>query len=222
METVLTIAFFLLPYLLGSVSAAVLISKGMYGKDIRTLGSNNAGSTNMFAQLGFKAGLYTQIIDILKGMLGAALPFLFPLLLPETPHCLSHLDLELQSLIAGLMAVVGHIYPVFFGFRGGKGINTLLGMMVVTNWMACLVCIGVWVLALYLIRYVAIASMVGVLIYPLFLIVQALITSAPFNWLLITAGFCMFLTVVFTHRANIGRLLEGKEPKNHWFEGKVH
>lgn len=221
MEILLTTVFLILPYLLGSISAAVLVSKGLYGKDIRDLGSNNAGSTNMFRELGLKAGVLTQIIDIGKGSLAAAIPFFFVWWLPDHPHQLSHLDLEFQSIIAGMMAVIGHIYPVFFGFRGGKGINTLLGMMLITNWLACLICVISWVLILYITRYIAIASMGGVLTYPLFLVIYAVIRTESPNWLLAAGGFGMFLLVVYTHRSNIRRLLKGTEGKNPWFEGRV-
>ena len=221
MEIFLTTAFFMVPYLLGSISAAVIISRGLYRKDIRELGSNNAGSTNMFRELGFKAGILTQIIDIGKGSLAAAIPFFLLWWLPEYPHAMSELHPEFQSIIAGMMAVIGHIYPVFFGFRGGKGINTLLGMMLVTNWLACLICFASWVLILYITRYVAIASMGGVLTYPIFLILYALVRSEDPNWLLTAGGFGMFLLVVYTHRTNIARLRKGEEGKNPWFEGRV-
>ncbi len=221
MEILLTAAFFLVPYLMGSISAAVIVSRSLHGQDIRDLGSNNAGSTNMFRQLGFKAGFYTQIIDIGKGSLAAALPFFLAWWLPEYPHALSQLELEFQSIIAGMMAVIGHIYPIFFGFRGGKGINTLLGMMLVTNWVACLICVLSWVLILYITRYIAIASMGGVLTYPIYLALAAVIRSETPNWLLVSGGFGMFLLVVYTHRSNIRRLLVGTEGKNPWFEGRV-
>ena len=221
METLLTVAFFLVPYLLGSISAAVIISRGLYRKDIRNLGSNNAGSTNMFRELGLKAGVLTQVIDIGKGSLAAAIPYFLLWWLPQYPHSLSHLDMEFQSILAGMMAVIGHIYPVYFGFRGGKGINTLLGMMLVTNWLAALICIIAWVLILYLTRYVAIASMGGVLTYPIFLVVFAVMQSEDPNWLLTAGGCGMFLLVVYTHRSNIARLRKGLEDKNPWFEGRV-
>lgn len=220
MEILLSLGILLLPYLLGSINAAVIVSKGFYGVDIRTLGSNNAGSTNMFRELGFKAGALTQVVDIGKGSLSAALPFFAHWWLPGTQHWLSGMELELQSIICGLLSVIGHLYPVYFGFKGGKGINTLLGMMLVTNWQASLICIAGWILILYLNRYVANASMGAVLIYPLFLIVKSLSTGEPANWVLIGVGFAMFLLVVFTHRSNIQRLLKGEEDKNTWFEGK--
>jgi acyl phosphate:glycerol-3-phosphate acyltransferase len=220
MEILLSITLLLLPYLLGSINAAILVSRGLYGVDIRTLGSKNAGSTNMFRELGFKAGALTQVVDIGKGTLSAALPFFAYWWLPGTPHWLSGFELELQALLCGLIAVIGHLFPVYFGFRGGKGINTLLGMMLVVNWQASLICLAGWILILYLNRYVAIASMGAVLIYPLYLIVKALITHTSPSWLLISVGFGMFLLVVYTHRSNIGRLLKGEEDKNTWFEGR--
>lgn len=221
MEIVLSIAFFLVPYLLGSISSAVIFSRLLHQVDIRELGSNNAGSTNTFRQLGFKAGALTQVFDIGKGALGAAMPYLIRWLFPEEQHVLQSLDLELQSIIGGMMAVIGHIYPVFFGFRGGKGINTLLGMMLITNWMACLICIVSWILILYITRYVAIASMGGVLTYPLFLMGWALMQGEMPRWLLVAGGFGMFLLVVYTHRTNIQRLRVGEEDKNPWFEGRI-
>ncbi len=221
MEIVLSISILLLPYLLGSINAAVIVSRGLYGVDIRTLGSLNAGSTNMFRELGFKAGALTQVVDIGKGSLSAALPFFAHAFFPGTTHWLSGFALELQAIICGLLSVIGHLYPVYFGFKGGKGINTLLGMMVVTNWQASLICLAGWIIILYANRYVAVASMGSVLIYPLFLLARALIFAEPVNWLLVAVGFLMFLLVVYTHRSNIGRLLRGEEDKNTWFEGKM-
>jgi acyl phosphate:glycerol-3-phosphate acyltransferase len=221
MEILLSIGILLLPYLLGSINAAVIVSRGLYGVDIRTLGSLNAGSTNMFRELGFKAGALTQVVDIGKGSLSAALPFFAHWWLGGYHHVLADFELELQSIICGLLAVIGHLYPVYFGFKGGKGINTLLGMMLVTNWQASLICLAGWILILYVSRYVAIASMAGVAIYPVYLIVKGLVTGTEINWLLVGFGFGMALLVVYTHRSNIGRLVKGEEDKTTWFDGKL-
>lgn len=221
METLLTISFLLVPYLLGSISGAIIVCRALHGVDPRNIGSNNAGSTNVFRELGFNAGVLTQLTDIVKGVLAAAFPYFLLWMFPEETHRFSHLNFELQSIICGMLAVIGHIYPVFFGFRGGKGINTLLGMMIVTNWMVCLICVAGWILILYITRFVAIASMGSVLIYPLFLLIYAVSAGEDPNWLLVAGGFGMFLLVVFTHRTNIRRLLKGTEGKNPWFEGRV-
>ena len=221
MTLLLSITLVLLPYLLGSIATAVWVSKGLYNVDIRTQGSNNAGSTNMFRMLGFKAGIITQIVDIGKGSLAAALPWFVACLWPQIPHFISHWSMEMQMLFCGLLAVIGHIYPVFAQFKGGKGINTLLGMMLVTNPAAAIICGVVWIFLLYFSRYVAIASMLAVFSYPLFVIVRALVTDIPIDWLLVGLGLGMFALVVFTHRSNIVRLMAGNEHKNTWFERKA-
>lgn len=221
MFSVLTVLLLLLPYLIGSIATAVWVSKGLYQVDIRTLGSFNAGSTNMFRELGFKAGVITQVVDILKGSLAASLPWILHWIFPDTPHLLSDWTMEMQSITCGMLSVIGHIYPVFAGFRGGKGINTLLGMMLVTNPVASLICLASWLLILYITRYVAIASMLGVGTYPLYLLIRGLLSEAPLNWTLLLLGTGMFLLVVFTHRSNIRNLRNGTEGKNPWFEGRV-
>ena len=221
MEIVLSIVLLLLPYLLGSINAAVIVSRGLYGVDIRTRGSLNAGSTNMFRELGFKAGALTQVVDIGKGSLSAALPFFALWAWPATPHWLSAMDLELQSIICGLLSVLGHLYPVYFGFKGGKGINSLLGMMLVTNWEASLYCLAGWILILFVTRYVAIASMAAVAIYPIYLILRSLLSDTAIDIPLLCVGAAMALLVVFTHRSNIVRLRQGTEPENTWFQGKM-
>lgn len=214
MEIAYTIGMLLLAYLLGSIPAAVWISKGFYGVDIRTLGSGNAGSTNMMEMLGKKAGFSTQAIDLTKGAAAAALPYLFILLFPGKLHLLSAQSLEMQSIICGLVSVFGHIYPVFAGFRGGKGINTLVGMMLVSNPLASVTCFGVFALMVIATRWVAIGSMSGVLAFPLFVLIRDLIRGDNVNWILVAIGFGMFLLVVYTHRSNIRRLLKGEEGKS--------
>lgn len=214
MEILFTVGIFVLAYLLGSIPSAVWISKSFYGVDIRTLGSNNAGSTNMMEMLGKKAGFSTQLIDIAKGALAAALPFFFTLIFPDKTHALSHLSLELQSILAGLCSVFGHIYPIFAGFRGGKGINTLIGMMLVTNPLACVICFAVFALMVILTRLVAIGSMSGVLAFPMFVLIRDLFFREKVDVLLVGIGFGMFLLVVYTHRSNIRRLLKGEEGKS--------
>jgi glycerol-3-phosphate acyltransferase PlsY len=217
----LSISLLLLPYLLGSIATAVWVSQYGYGVDIRTQGSNNAGSTNMFRMLGFKAGLITQIVDIGKGCLAAALPLIAQAAFPDTEHVLSSWSMEMQQFACGMICVIGHIYPVFAQFRGGKGINTLLGMMLVTNPLAALVCVVFWILLLYFTRYVAVASMGAVATYPIYLAVASGVAGTALDGPHILLGVGMALLVVFTHRTNIQRLLKGTEVRNTWFDRKA-
>lgn len=198
-------------YLLGSMPSAVWISKGIYGSDVRTYGSGNAGSTNMFRIFGFKAGMATQLIDLGKGMLAAALPWFFVKLFPGQFHHFSGLPFAIQSMITGLAAVIGHIYPVFAGFKGGKGVNTLLGMLLISSPLTALVCLGVFVLTVLLSSFVSLGSLLGTLTFSVFHVVQDLIAGEPIRGEFLGLGLGMFALVVFTHRANVSRILQGKE-----------
>jgi acyl phosphate:glycerol-3-phosphate acyltransferase len=221
MSLLISISFLVLPYLLGSIATAVWVSRYGYGIDIRTQGSNNAGSTNMFRMLGLRAGVITQIVDIGKGALASCLPLIVRAAFPGIGHWLSDWSIEMQQLACGLLCVIGHIYPVFAGFKGGKGINTLLGMMLVTNFFAALVCLLFFVLILYLSRYVAVASMAAVSTYPLYLLICSLVAGRVLDVPHLLLGVGMALLVVFTHRSNLSRLWAGTESRNRWFEGKV-
>ncbi|MDW8334591.1 MAG: glycerol-3-phosphate acyltransferase, partial [Bacteroidia bacterium] len=148
-------------YLLGSLPPAIWISKYLYGSDIRTHGSGNAGSTNMYRVFGFKAGLATQLLDILKGWLAAMLPVWF--LTAENAE-----SRTLQQLICGAAAVVGHVYTIFAGFRGGKGVNTILGMMLAIAPAACAVGAVVFALTLLAFEMVSLASMTAVASFPVY------------------------------------------------------
>lgn len=198
METAMAMAG---AYLLGSLPPAVWISKYAFGSDIRTHGSGNAGSTNMYRVFGFKAGLATQLLDVLKGWLAAMLPVWFlPFDNAET--------LTVQQLLCGAAAVVGHVYTVFAGFKGGKGVNTILGMMLAVAPGACGVGVGVFLLVLLAFKMVSLASMIAVGSFP----VYVFLTDAENRVLLIT-GVVLFFYIVFTHRANIRRILAGNESK---------
>jgi glycerol-3-phosphate acyltransferase PlsY len=207
-----SIFLFLVPYLIGSIPTAVWISKFFFDSDVRTHGSGNAGSTNMFRVFGFKAGIATQLVDIAKGALAAALPILVLRYTMEL-HILSQFSDTLQAVICGLMAVAGHIFPVWAGFRGGKGINTLLGTILVADWRAGLIALGVFVVVLLITRYVSVSSMLGTLSFSIYLLVKGIITGEMPEPLLIGLAFFMFLIVVWAHRTNIQRLRKGNESR---------
>jgi glycerol-3-phosphate acyltransferase PlsY len=201
-------------YVLGAIPTAVWLSRALWGQDIRTLGSKNAGSTNMYRVWGFRAGFPVQVVDIAKGSLAAALPTLPPASewLGASPEGASQ---AVAQLVCGLAAVVGHIYTVFAGFKGGKGVNTILGMMLVVATWGSLVGVGVFVLVLLAGKMVSLASMCAVASFPVFLLVQAALRGGldARNQLLLGVGILLAAGVVYTHRANIARIRAGTESK---------
>ena len=197
-------------YLAGSIPAAVWIGKGFYGIDVREHGSGNAGSTNVYRILGAKAGVAVQVIDILKGW--------FPVFLAGK---LNIIGIDPQSvlimqLIAGIVSVLGHVFPVFAGFKGGKGVNTLLGMMFGIHPFAT-TCSGLtFICVLLSTKYVSLGSMLGALTFPFTLLI---LNDSP-N-LLVYTGFIAFILIVITHRENIKRLMNGTESKANLFQKKT-
>ncbi|HMN17872.1 MAG TPA: glycerol-3-phosphate 1-O-acyltransferase PlsY [Ignavibacteriaceae bacterium] len=205
----------ILSYLVGSIPTSLIISKYFYGIDIREHGSGNAGGTNVMRVLGWKKGLLVIILDALKGAVAVVivarlhyggLPF---------QNVSPFDDFTLVQIIAGIAAVIGHIWTVFAGFRGGKGIATALGMLLMIITVDMLIAVGIFILVVSISRYVSLGSIVAALSVPLTLIfrenilhdhIQSYGTLLPF-----VAGVA--LLVVFTHRKNVVRLLNGTENK---------
>ncbi|MBP7167293.1 MAG: glycerol-3-phosphate 1-O-acyltransferase PlsY [Bacteroidia bacterium] len=193
----------LMAYMLGSVPSAVWVGKMLYGIDVRDYGSGNAGATNTFRVLGKKAGLPVLIMDILKGFLAVKMVWLTGKYLPDTQQ---FINLELSLGIASLL---GHIFPIFAGFRGGKGVATLLGILCAVHIGAALICIGVFVLTLILTQYVSLSSMMAALTFPISIMFIYHETVPGLNI------FAMFVCILvfITHQKNIERLLRGEEGK---------
>jgi glycerol-3-phosphate acyltransferase PlsY len=187
------IFFIVFSYLLGSIPFGFLIFYFSEGKDIRTMGSGNIGATNVLRSKGKLAGLATLALDILKG----ALPVIYGRI---------HFDLPWIVLLGGLAVLLGHIFPIFLKFRGGKGVGSLVGVFLVFYYPALLLFLAVFFLSLWLTRYVSLGSLLG--------------TTALFFCILFTqvvevamVVFVMLLLIVFRHRANIQRLIAGSENK---------
>jgi len=199
----------LLAYLLGSLPFSVWISRHFYGADIRTFGSGNAGSTNMYRTFGFKAGFITQVLDVLKGVFAAQLPHYFPFSDAETFTLV-------QQIACGMVAVVGHTYPIFANFKGGKGVNTILGMMLAIHPVGSAVGLGIFLLTMLTGKMVSLASMCAVSSFPLFLLLKKLLVRASFTAgesILLYVGLVLAVWVIYTHRENIGRIRSGTERK---------
>ena len=200
----------LLAYLIGAIPTAVWIGKYFFGKDVRDYGSGNAGATNTFRVLGKNAGICVMLIDIAKGFFAT---YLATLMVSEGIVSLNDLILSkdiFYKLIFGSLGVLGHIFPVYVGFRGGKGVATLLGMMLAINAIITLMCVAIFMVVLLLSKYVSLGSLLATLSFPLLLLIPRFTPEDP---ILIVFGFLMFIVVAITHQKNITKLLNGQENK---------
>jgi glycerol-3-phosphate acyltransferase PlsY len=191
-----------LAYLIGSIPTAVWVSKRVYGIDIREHGSGNAGATNTFRILGSKAGSAVMLIDMLKGFIAVKLSLFSPY--PWTSEPFVNLQIFL-----GLAAVLGHIFPIWAEFRGGKGIATLFGMILGIQPLAAVSLVGVFLLMLFLTRYVSLSSISASIAFPLLILFIFHEPEVSYR-LFAIATACL---VVLTHHKNIGRLINGNENK---------
>ena len=197
------ISFALLAYLIGSIPSAVWIGKGFYGIDVREHGSGNAGATNVFRVLGKGPGTIVLLMDVLKGYLALQLAFVSGEYLPSSQQYVNF------KLILGIAALTGHIFPVFAGFRGGKGVAIMLGILIGLNPWAALICTGVFLLFFLLFGYVSLGSLMAALAYPFVMMLVLGETIPSVN--IFAMAVCVLVFV--THQKNIERLLNGTESK---------
>jgi len=193
----------LIAYLIGSIPTAVWVSKFFFGIDIRNYGSGNSGASNTFRILGKSWGGFVMSVDILKGILASFLYLLLPYYLTN------EWDRTNFMIGLGLAAVIGHIFPVWAGFKGGKGVATLLGMVVAIQPLVALCVLGVFMVVLYLTRFVSLSSILASLAFPLFIFV---VFKEP-EPLYRVFAIAVALLVILTHQKNISRLFNGNETK---------
>jgi glycerol-3-phosphate acyltransferase PlsY len=205
MDYIILSAGAVIAYLIGSIPTAVWYGKAFHGIDVRDYGSGNAGATNSFRVLGKKAGLIVMLADLMKGFL----PTQIAVYLIE-PGFINNDDLIFYQSAFGIGAVLGHIFPVYAGFKGGKGIATLFGMVLSIHVEAAFVCGLIFFIVLLISKYVSLGSMLAALAFPLVLLMPRFYPDEPF---LIAFGFVIFFIVVITHQKNIVRLLNGEENK---------
>ena len=196
----------LVAYLLGSISFSVIISKKMAGFDVREKGSGNAGATNMLRSVGTKAAVLTLLCDVLKGVAAIIFAIIVGAIAKNS-------DKSLLVQIAGILVVVGHTFPVFFNFKGGKGVATSLGVLLMTNWKIGLICLVFALVLMALTKMVSMGSVGAAVLFPvlvLFIHTNYTISdgSSYFVYSIILA-----LIVAFNHRSNIQRILNGTENK---------
>ena len=212
-----------LSYIVGSMPTAVMLSKWRHGFDIRTKGSGNPGGTNVFRVLGWKSGVFVLIVDFLKGAVATtviarlfwdpSLPFY-----NRTPFD----DFTVIQIMCGGAAVIGHVWTVFAGFRGGKGIATAAGMLVGVAPTEFAVSIGIFLMVFLASRYVSLGSIAAAIAFPLSLIVRynVFMDEIPSYRTLVFFSIGVALFLIYSHRTNIKRLLSGTESKITSFSGK--
>ena len=194
----MTNIFILLAYLIGALPCSVWIGKKFYNTDVREHGSGNAGATNTFRVLGKKAGTIVLILDILKAWIAVSL----------LSTLAGNTNVEFH-LALGLVAVLGHIFPIYIGFRGGKGIASLLGVIIAIHPAAALIAIGFFLITLLITKYVSLSSIISGCVFPVLIYYY----FEESNYSLIIFSIMVAVLVVFTHKKNIDRLFKNEESK---------
>lgn len=194
----------ILSYLIGSINFSIIISKKVAGFDVREKGSGNAGTTNMLRTVGKEAALITLVCDILKGVISILLALLIGKIAKEANN-------SILVQIAGILVIIGHTFPIFFKFKGGKGVATAVGVLLTTNWQIGLICLIFGLVLIALTRMVSLGSITAAILFPilvLFIKTNYIVEGNYFIYSLIIA-----VMVVFNHRENVKRLLSGTENK---------
>lgn len=196
------IVLFVIAYLLGSIPSGVWIGKLFFHKDIRKFGSGNSGTTNTFRVLGSKAGVVVFVMDVLKGTLATCLPMIF--------------DSSIDPLWFGLVAIIGHTFPIFAGFKGGKAVATSAGMLLGYSPIFFLYSAIIFFIILYITSTVSLTSMISAVLITISTVILPIICPIILpkqNWLLTIIATCLTIFIFIRHRENIKRLRNGTESK---------
>ena len=206
-------AIIALSYLVGSIPASVWIGRLLYGTDVRNYGSGNAGATNAFRVLGWQAGVLCTLVDVGKGLFAAGV--VAGLRIDALPEHLGSAYWQVDTvvrLLAGVMAVVGHMYPVWARFKGGKGVNTSAGVLFALTPVSMWITLGVFVLVLFASRYVSLASLLATVAFPTTIAIRRYVFGIErLDPSLLIFSIVMALGIIVAHRANIKRLFKGTE-----------
>lgn len=194
----------IIAYLIGSINFSVILSKKMAGFDVREKGSGNAGTTNMLRTVGKKAAAITLICDILKGVVAILIAILIGKIVEES-------NSALLVQIAGVAVILGHTFPIFFKFKGGKGVATSLGVLIMSNWQIGLICLVFALVLMILTQMVSVGSIAAAILYPVLTLFIPQNYIVPGNYLIYS--IILAVLIVFNHRENVKRLLNGTENK---------
>ena len=200
----------ILAYLIGSINFSIILSKKMAGFDIREKGSGNAGTTNMLRAVGKKAAIITLICDILKGVIAILIAILIGNIVNE--YFEVNLENYVLAQVAGILVVIGHTFPVFYKFKGGKGVATSLGVLLTTNWQIGLICLVFAIILMAITQMVSVGSIAAAILFPvltLFIGNEYFISEG--NYFIFS--IILALLVCYNHRENVKRLMNGTENK---------
>lgn len=200
----------IIAYLIGSVNFSILISKKVAGFDLREKGSGNAGTTNVLRTVGKGAAAITLILDILKGVIAIYVAILYGNIVSKLANI--GIDNSILVQIAGIFVILGHTFPIYFGFKGGKGVATALGILITTNYQIGLICLVFALVLIALTRMVSVGSLAAAILFPvltLFLSKENFIV--PGNYFIYS--IIIAIIIIFNHRSNIKRLIAGNENK---------
>lgn len=208
---VIYIIVLIMAYLIGSINFSIILSKKMAGFDVREKGSGNAGTTNMLRTVGKKAALITLLCDILKGIV----PVLLAVLIGNIANNFgAEIRVDYLAQIAGIATVIGHTFPIYFGFKGGKGVASSLGLILIINWQIGLICLVFALLVMAITRMVSLGSITAAILFAVLVIFN--ISSEYYivqNGNYRIFGIVLAAIVIFNHRSNIKRILSGTENK---------
>ena len=200
----------IIAYCIGSISFSVIISKKMAGFDVREKGSGNAGSTNVLRSVGKKAAALTLVLDVLKGIVSVIIAIILGNIIPD-------MNKELLVQIAGIAVVLGHTFPVFFGFKGGKGVATSLGILLISNWQIGLICLVFALVLMALTKMVSLGSCMAAVLFPVLTLFindnYTVLTEGRSGNVYFIYSVILAILVLYNHRSNIKRILNGTENK---------
>ncbi len=200
----------IISYLIGSISFSVLFSKKFAGFDVREKGSGNAGSTNVLRTAGKKVAALTLVCDVLKGIVAIIIAIIIGKIVKDS-------NKELLLQIAGIFVVLGHTFPIFFQFKGGKGVATSLGILLITNWKIGLICLIFALVIMAITRMVSLGSCLAAVLYPILTLFindsYTVLTGNKSGSTYFIYSIILALIVLYNHRSNIKRLLNGTENK---------
>lgn len=203
----------IVPYLLCGINTAIIVTKIKTGEDIRTLGSGNAGLTNTLRTQGKIAALFVLLGDVLKGTLSILIVRFSFLWLTGTDTANPDNMMTYVGFAAAVAAIIGHVFPIYFGFRGGKGILVSVAVLMTVEWIPACILLGIFIIVVALTRYVSLGSCIAAVCYPVTILVYSLITGDPCVWINVILSALIAVLILFMHRGNLVRLKNHTEKK---------